>query len=42
MGLCLGPAVAALGTGLTPILMFVGAMLVGMTAYNRLFAASSE
>lgn len=42
VGLCPGPAVAALGTGFTPILMFVGAMLVGMTAYNRLFAASSE
>lgn len=32
-GFCPGPAVAALSTGLTPVLAFVGSMLAGMTVY---------
>jgi uncharacterized membrane protein YedE/YeeE len=42
VGLCPGPAVAALGTGLVPILLFVAAMLVGMAAHARLFTNSKE
>ena len=36
-GFCPGPAVAALSTGLTPVLAFVAAMLVGMAVYARVF-----
>lgn len=42
VGLCPGPAVAALGTGLVPILLFVAAMLVGMIAHARLFTNYKE
>jgi len=37
-GLCPGPAVAALATGATPILVFVPAMLVGMAAFRMVQA----
>ena len=32
-GFCPGPAVAALSTGLTPVLAFVASMLAGMAVY---------
>lgn len=35
-GFCPGPALAALGSGLSPVLLFVGAMAVGMVAHDRL------
>ncbi len=35
-GFCPGPAVAALSTGLPPVLVFVAAMLVGMAAHGVL------
>ena len=38
IGLCPGPAIAGLGTGLLPVVIFVVAMLVGMLAGKR-FAA---
>ncbi|HEX2728971.1 MAG TPA: DUF6691 family protein [Rubrobacteraceae bacterium] len=34
VGFCPGPAVAALGTGLAPVLVFVAAMLTGMVAHT--------
>lgn len=37
VGFCPGPAVAALATGLTPVLVFVAAMLVGMVVHSRAF-----
>ena len=40
-GFCPGPAVAALSTGLTPVLAFVAAMLAGMALYARVFDDSS-
>lgn len=33
VGFCPGPAIAALGTGLLPVLAFVAAMLAGMALY---------
>ncbi|WP_207956091.1 YeeE/YedE family protein [Rubrobacter marinus] len=36
-GFCPGPAVAALSTGLTPVLAFVASMLAGMAAYAWFF-----
>lgn len=36
-GFCPGPAVAALATGLTPVLAFVASMLVGMAVYAWFF-----
>lgn len=36
-GFCPGPAVAALSTGLTPVLAFVAAMLAGMAIHARIF-----
>jgi uncharacterized membrane protein YedE/YeeE len=36
-GFCLGPAVAALVTGLAPVFAFVAAMMVGMALYAWLF-----
>ena len=36
-GFCPGPAVAALSTGLAPVLAFVAAMLLGMAAYEWAF-----
>lgn len=38
-GLCPGPALAALGSGLAPVLLFVGAMAAGMILHDR-FAVS--
>ncbi|MGX7704934.1 DUF6691 family protein [Methylobacterium sp. Gmos1] len=35
-GFCPGPAVAALSTGLMPVIVFVAAMLVGMAAHGAL------
>jgi uncharacterized membrane protein YedE/YeeE len=35
-GFCPGPAVAALGTGLIPVFVFVAAMLAGMLAWRAL------
>lgn len=35
-GLCPGPALAALGTGLQPVLIFVAAMLAGMGLHRLL------
>ncbi len=36
VGLCPGPAIAGLGTGVWPVLVFVAAMLVGMLVARRL------
>ena len=36
-GFCPGPAVAALATGLTPVLIFVASMLAGMALHGRIF-----
>ena len=36
VGFCPGPAVAALGTGLAPVLAFVAAMLAGMALHTWL------
>ncbi len=41
-GFCPGPAVAALSLGRAPVLLFVAAMLAGMLARDRLFAARRE
>ena len=35
-GLCPGPALAALSLGLAPVVLFVAAMLAGMTLHDRL------
>ena len=40
VGLCPGPAVAALGTGLFPVFAFVAAMLAGMAIHTRFFGRS--
>ena len=37
-GFCPGPAIAALSTGLLPVLAFVAAMVVGMVLHDRLLA----
>lgn len=37
-GFCPGPAIAALSTGLLPVLAFVAAMVVGMILHDRLLA----
>jgi uncharacterized membrane protein YedE/YeeE len=37
-GLCPGPALAALSLGLAPVVLFVAAMLAGMTVHDRLAA----
>ncbi|MGU3361990.1 DUF6691 family protein [Methylobacterium sp. M6A4_1b] len=37
-GLCPGPAVAALSTGVLPVSVFVAAMLVGMAVHQRFVA----
>jgi uncharacterized membrane protein YedE/YeeE len=36
-GFCLGPAVAALTTGLAPVIAFVAAMIAGMVLYAWVF-----
>lgn len=41
-GLCPGPAVASLALGLTSVVIFVGAMLVGMVVHDRLVAADGS
>ncbi|HEX2181672.1 MAG TPA: YeeE/YedE family protein [Rubrobacteraceae bacterium] len=37
VGFCPGPAVAALATGLTPVFVFVAAMISGMAVHKQLF-----
>ena len=37
VGFCPGPAVAALATGLTPVFVFVAAMVSGMAIHKQLF-----
>ena len=37
VGFCPGPAVTALASGLTPVFVFVGAMVVGMAVYKWIF-----
>jgi uncharacterized membrane protein YedE/YeeE len=37
-GFCPGPAIAALSTGLVPVLAFVAAMVAGMVLHDRLLA----
>jgi uncharacterized membrane protein YedE/YeeE len=37
VGFCPGPAVAVLATGLTPVFVFVAAMVSGMAIHKRLF-----
>jgi uncharacterized membrane protein YedE/YeeE len=37
VGFCPGPAVAALATGLTPVFVFVAAMISGMAIHRQLF-----
>lgn len=37
-GFCPGPAISALATGLTPVLLFVAAMIVGMLVHDRILA----
>lgn len=39
VGFCPGPAMAALGTGLLPVFLFVGAMLAGMALHAGLKAS---
>lgn len=41
-GFCPGPAVAALGMGRPPALLFVAAMAAGMILHDRLLAATGE
>lgn len=40
-GFCPGPALSALTTGLTPVLLFVAAMIAGMLLHDRVLAKSS-
>lgn len=40
-GFCPGPAVAALATGATPVIVFVAAMLIGMAAHRGLASRSA-
>lgn len=42
VGFCPGPAVAALGTGLTPVFAFVAAMLAGMALYTWLMGSQKR
>lgn len=37
-GFCPGPALSALTTGLTPVLLFVAAMIAGMLLHDRVLA----
>jgi uncharacterized membrane protein YedE/YeeE len=37
-GFCPGPALSALTMGLTPVLLFVAAMIVGMVLHDRVLA----
>ena len=41
-GFCPGPAVAALSTGMTPVLAFVTSMLAGMAVYAWVFDRASD
>ncbi|MGU3537545.1 DUF6691 family protein [Methylobacterium sp. A54F] len=41
-GLCPGPAVAALSTGSTPVLVFAGAMLAGMAIHRVVDRAADQ
>lgn len=40
-GFCPGPALSALTTSLTPVLLFVAAMIAGMLLHDRVLAKSS-
>lgn len=40
-GFCPGPAIAALATGATPVLIFVVAMVCGMMLHDRLLAKAA-
>ncbi len=40
-GFCPGPALSALTTGLTPVLLFVAAMIAGMLLHDRMLAKAS-
>jgi uncharacterized protein len=40
-GLCPGPAITALATGLLPVIGFVAAMIIGALAHTWLFESSS-
>ena len=40
-GFCPGPALSALTTGLTPVLMFVAAMIAGMLLHDRVLAKAA-
>ena len=40
-GFCPGPALSALTTGLTPVLLFIAAMIVGMLLHDRVLAKAS-
>jgi uncharacterized membrane protein YedE/YeeE len=39
-GFCPGPAISALATGATPVLLFVGTMIAGMILHDRLLTRS--
>lgn len=40
-GFCPGPALSALTTGLTPVLLFVAAMIAGMLLHDRVLAKAT-
>jgi uncharacterized membrane protein YedE/YeeE len=40
-GFCPGPALSALTTGLTPVLLFVAAMIAGMRLHDRVLARAT-
>lgn len=40
-GFCPGPAISALATGATPVLIFVAAMVCGMVLHDRLLAKAA-
>ncbi|MFK3780452.1 DUF6691 family protein [Agrobacterium sp. NPDC089420] len=40
-GFCPGPALSALALGLTPVILFVCAMIAGMLVHDRLYAKES-
>lgn len=40
-GFCPGPALSALTTGLTPVLLFIAAMIAGMLLHDRVLAKAS-
>jgi uncharacterized membrane protein YedE/YeeE len=40
-GFCPGPALSALTTGLTPVVLFIAAMIAGMLLHDRVLAKAS-